>query len=279
MLTRVSLLPLIAVLSSTLLTSCASYVVRANCEKMNWFAYGKSVALQGKRISGDETIRKCAEVEAQIDEVGIDRGFKAGVERYCQPDTAYQVGRSGEYFSIEMCDGERPRFLGAKHAEGVRLFCQPANAFAYGATGKGYNRICPRALEASFLPQYNRGRRSFINATIANNEDEIDQINAEIYRLQSEKMRAYGQISTLGPLKTVSYETVVDPYTGLTRLVPVEIDNHAALSQKESYERELRRNDSEITDALEKQKRLRERNRDLRVEMTAAEATNDNASL
>ena len=44
------------VISTLLLSSCASYFVRKDCEKKNWYQVGYDAALRGDRISNDETV-------------------------------------------------------------------------------------------------------------------------------------------------------------------------------------------------------------------------------
>ena len=83
---------------------CTSYFVRKECEKMNWYQTGFDIALRGDRISNDDKVSQCRKVEAEISESQLDTGFKAGMNRYCMPDTVYQTGKSGELFNTEFCD-------------------------------------------------------------------------------------------------------------------------------------------------------------------------------
>ena len=91
---RVSLL----ILLGLNLVACASYMTRKSCEATNWFDYGKKVALDGRRLSGDDFIQQCYKAEGEVAESDLDKGFKTGMAMYCQPDTAYQTGRGGNFF-------------------------------------------------------------------------------------------------------------------------------------------------------------------------------------
>ena len=83
--------------------------------------------------------------------------------------------------------------LAKRHEAGVLAFCQRENAYPAGATGEKYNGICPSKLEKNFLPEFNRGRRSFIEATIASNEMAINDL--ETFDLGSRVIQDDGAIS------------------------------------------------------------------------------------
>lgn len=168
------------------LVACASYFKRKTCESTNWFEYGQNVALEGRRITGDQFISECYNAEAEVAESALDRGFKSGLEKYCQPDTVFQIGKSGNFFSTEMCIGQGLNTLTAKHRAGVTEYCQKNNAYAAGARGKAYNKICPAELESSFLPEFNRGRKRFLETNIAENQKIIGRLDHEIASLQNE---------------------------------------------------------------------------------------------
>ena len=175
------LLPLVISLSS-----CSSYMKRKQCESTNWFDYGQSVALDGRRLSGDQFIMECMKAEADVAESDLDRGFKSGLDKYCQPDTVFQVGKNGSFFSAEMCVGEGLTLLQSRHRAGVLEYCQRSNGYAAGAKGKAYNKICPASLEGAFLPEFNRGRKRYLQTLTSENSKEIAQLENEIIRLQSE---------------------------------------------------------------------------------------------
>ena len=135
-------------LFSFLMSSCSSNQVKQQCEKTNWFAYGRSLAMSGHRISSDPVVRQCAASGAEINEVAVGRGFRSG-------------------------------------RESVLVYCQRANGYPVGATGRKYKGICPQSLEAAFLVGFNRGRSAYLNASIANNEDEMIEAQKAAYRSPS----------------------------------------------------------------------------------------------
>lgn len=168
------------------LISCASYFKRKDCESTNWFEYGQNIALEGRRLTGDKFISECYNAEADVAESDLDRGFKSGLEKYCQPETVFQIGKNGNFFSTEMCTGQGVSTLLSKHRAGVGEYCVKSNGYAAGTKGKAYNKICPADLETSFLPEFNRGRKRYLGAVIAENQKEINQAERELGRLQSE---------------------------------------------------------------------------------------------
>ena len=88
-----------------LTVSCS--MLKRQCEKTNWFEYGKSVALTGKRLSADDFYNKCIEKEAEINEVSADHGFKQGMDEYCGKSAPYDYGKLGKSYNFKFCDSYR----------------------------------------------------------------------------------------------------------------------------------------------------------------------------
>ena len=250
-----------------LLSSCASYFVRKDCEKVNWFQYGESVALQGRRLSGDEKILSCEKANADVDHVALDHGFKSGMANYCLPETVFQIGKRGDFFSVEMCDGEQPRLLQKRHADGVNEYCAKTNGFPAGAQGKKYNGICPKELESGFLPEFNRGRKSFLTATIAANESHIDEIENSIRQLDSERIMLLSQMQASGEGKIVSRDVKYDPVTHSTHEEMKVTDDADAQRRRENLKWDLDRKNREIDQKRSEQENLRKANRDMKTEV------------
>lgn len=250
-----------------MLTSCATYWTRKDCEKTNWFQYGQSVAMQGRRLTGDAKITACNQAEANIDEVALDRGFKTGMATYCQPDTVFQTGKRGEFFNVDMCDGEQPRFLQKKHAEGVAAYCAKSNGHAAGAKGARYNGICPKNLEEAFMAEFNRGRKTYLNAWINNNENRIDEIEGQIRRLDSDRMSIVTQLAIMPSANTVVRETKYDPVTRSTREETRIDENEKTKRRREDLKSNLDSKERDINSKRDEQDKLREANREMRTEL------------
>lgn len=174
------------ILACVVLSSCASYFKRKSCESTNWFDYGQKVALDGRRLTGDQFIMECQKAEADVAESDLDRGFKSGLEKYCQPETVFQVGKNGRFFSQEMCTGLNMNLLLSRHRAGVQEYCQKSNGYSAGTKGDAYNKICPADLEPAFLQEFNRGRKKYLNVMIDENQKMITRLEREISPLQYE---------------------------------------------------------------------------------------------
>lgn len=174
------------ILTALCVTSCASYFKRKDCESTNWFQYGESVALEGRRLTGDEFINQCEQADADIDETAVDQGFKSGMAKYCLPDVVFQTGKNGNFFNTDMCVGENIKVLQGKHRDGVNEYCQRSNGYSAGVKGKPYNKICPAGLEAQFVPEFNRGRKKYLSTLVAENQKQIGKLSSEINKLETE---------------------------------------------------------------------------------------------
>lgn len=176
---------LLIFISFLLTTSCTSYFVRKDCEKLNWYQVGYDAALRGERISNDSQVNQCRKVEAEISESQLDLGFKAGMGRYCQADGAYQTGRAGDTFNSEFCDPNQLSLLTQKHKEGLTAYCN--DGMSAGTSGKKYKNVCPPNLEKGFLPEYKKGRKKYLSGLVMTNEEKLTANQQEVIRLQFDK--------------------------------------------------------------------------------------------
>lgn len=231
------------------LTGCASYFTRKSCESTNWFSYGEKVALEGRRLTGDAFISQCYKAEADVAESDLDRGFKSGLQQYCTPTVVFQNGKNGNFFNEEMCVGEGINSLRAQHRSGVLEYCDRANGYTAGAKGKAYNKICPIELEKSFLPEFNRGRRSYLSTVISQNNTQISELNTEVSKLQSELSYKRGLLFGLQARANQSKQN---------------LDFSTQLSKLNS---EVTGLESKVRSATERQNNLKAKNREIEIEM------------
>lgn len=254
--------PLVALL---LLSSCTSYRIQAECERTDWYAYGHQAAMEGRRLSGDHKIDQCAQNNGRVDDVALDHGFKEGMASYCEPETVFVQGKKGEFFNEDMCE-TRVR-LQREHQAGIRIYCQKENGFSAGATGRKYNGICPKDLEQNFVAEFNRGRKNFLNATIASNESALGDIEVKIGHLESQRFMYNSQLTAL-PAETSQVATaVVDPTTGIAYSQGPYVDS-AIVARRNDLELQMQNIDASIAKERFEAEKLRTANRDLRVEMT-----------
>lgn len=187
-------------------SSCASYFIRKDCESKNWYQVGEDIAMRGDRVSNDDFVNKCRKADAEISESKLDQGFKAGMSRYCQADTAFQTGKSGENLNLDLCDPGQYGTLKKRHSEGLYAYCK--DGLSAGLSGKKYKNICSADLEKNFIPAYRQGRKKYLSSLVQNNESKLRDLNVEIDRLTYEKRISDGRLSTLPYIKTGE----ADPY-------------------------------------------------------------------
>lgn len=168
------------------LSACASYFKRKECESINWFEHGKKVALRGDWLNADQTVNECRKAEADIQESQLDLGFKNGMQKYCSGPHAYLVGKNGDFYSRDLCEGPQISVLMTEHKKGVADYCAKSNGFNAGTSGKKYLNICPKELESTFLPEYRKGRKKYIQAMIETTQADIHQLDSRLSSLNSE---------------------------------------------------------------------------------------------
>ena len=179
------------------LTGCASYFKRKSCEQINWFEHGKKVAMSGQWLNSDTTVSECRKVEAEISESQLDQGFKAGMGKYCSNDQAYQTGKMGDFFSRDLCEGPQINVLLNAHKKGVKDYCAKSNGQQAGASGKKYQNICPKDLEAGFLVEYRKGRKRYVQTMIETRQGEIRDNEAKINSLRGPLLYKQGRLSAI----------------------------------------------------------------------------------
>lgn len=194
---------LLTLLIALQLTGCASYFKKQSCEAINWFEHGQSVALRGQWLNADATVNECRKVEADIRESDLDRGFKSGVAKYCSNSNVYIIGKNGDFFSRDLCEGPQIQVLLNEHQNGVRDYCAKSNGITAGASGKKYQNICPKDLETDFLKEYRKGRKKYVQTLIDSKSQEIRELDSEIVQKRNELSYARGSLSSLENQKSL----------------------------------------------------------------------------
>lgn len=186
--------------------------------------------MSGKRLSNDNFVVECKKVEAEMSESQLDLGFKAGMSNYCKPEVVFSTGKKGEFFNAEFCDPGMTKQLQQKHQEGVLQFCESSNGYSFGASGRVYNQICPKNLESSFLLEYKKGRKKFLNQSILENEQRISKLNQDSQKIKDEKTRYEYELRTVETVQLVKNNnanptTVNDPIENKRRDLTTRINN------------------------------------------------------
>ena len=168
------------------LSSCAS-ALKKKCESTNWFHHGEKIALEGRRVTGDEFVLSCEKEEAKIDHSALDVGFKTGMRAYCSPEGALQTGKVGDPINVVMCEGENIAKLRQQHAKGIDAYCAKENGQPAGASGKKYRNVCPKDQEKDFLPGYKVGRKQYLTAIVQERERDLTETTNQIQLAQVDK--------------------------------------------------------------------------------------------
>lgn len=265
---RYFLLGLFALLVATQ-SGCASYFKRKDCESKNWFEYGQSVAMSGRRLTGDTFVAECRAVEAEFSEVELDRGFKQGMSKYCEPTQAFATGKAGDFFSVDMCDGSNPRALQERHKAGVNEYCLKSNGYAAGAGGRVYNGICPKNLEPAFLPEYRRGRKKYLAVLVNENEKKILDLERDAIDLERQRNMKSLEAQRLQIPSGYVVERTIDPTTGTRREQVVQSVSEEQKRAADNIRHDIQMIDSRITSKRREQLDLREKNRTIQLEVVA----------
>lgn len=179
------------------LAACASYLKRKECESVNWFEHGKSVALRGEWLNSDKLVGECRKVEAEIQESQLDLGFKNGMQRYCTADNSYQTGKKGDLFSRDLCEGPEINMLLGQYKKGINDYCAKANGQTAGASGKKYQNVCPKELEPAFLVEYRKGRKKYVQAMIETRQGDIRDVDSKLMTKRNELVMNQSRLNSL----------------------------------------------------------------------------------
>lgn len=226
-------------------SSCANYFIRKNCESLNWYQVGQDIAMRGERVSGDEQVSQCRKVEAEMSESDLDRGFKAGMSKYCQPETVFQTGKSGELFNPDLCDTSNMGLLQKRHSDGLKAYCTDGNTA--GLSGKKYKNVCPADLEKNFLPPYRAGRKKFLEGKIQVAETKKKELAVEIDRLSYEKRLLDSRRSILPIVPTGQTDPYANERSSLeSRIRSVESELYQRENTKRQLDKEIGEYQSEV---------------------------------
>lgn len=228
---------------SLLTTSCTS-LIKKSCESKNWYQHGYDLAMSGKRPAGDMMVEQCKKVEV-ISESELDRGFKAGMWDYCKPEIVRTKGKEGEFFNFDFCDPGQLGMLKQTHTSGVKEYCATTNGFAAGAKGKPYNNICPKNYETPFLKEFNKGRKSFLNARVKENKSRIEDLDKRSADLAQQKTQTQIQMSYLPPPQIIR-ERTLNPATNMWEERSRTEDPNA--SKRYELENKIRTYDQQMTE-------------------------------
>lgn len=199
---------ILILLIGSLFSGCANFFIRQQCDKLNWYQLGYDAALRGERISNDPQVSQCRKAEAEISESQLDVGFKAGMARYCQPETAFQTGKQGDTLNSDFCESNVLGILKRKFNEGNTAYC--SDGLTAGQSGKKYKSVCSAELEKKFMPDYKVGRKKYLSNLLILAESKKRESSLEISRISAMKTSLDRRLSYIPYVKPGEN----DPYAG-----------------------------------------------------------------
>lgn len=186
------------------LTACVPHLNQQQCETMDWnqVGYGDGVAGKYQRdLSG--AIADCAKFKLSVNAESYRKGWNAGVRKFCQPNTAYQLGVNGQTYNNICPPDLSPAFAKAWH-RGLRLYCVPATGYNLGRSGAPFPDFCAPDKVVAFRNAYASGQRIFstvqsIEANVQSLDDKINGLSHQIDDNQRQINRLNDQLNS-GPL-------------------------------------------------------------------------------
>ncbi len=196
-----------SLLSVLFLSSCTNFFIRQECDKLNWYQLGYDAALRGERISNDQQVNRCRRAEAEISDSQLDVGFKAGMSRYCQPETAYQTGKQGDTLNSDFCETNLIGLLKHKHADGIVAYCK--DGLTAGQSGKKYKNVCSADLEKTFTPNYKKGRKTYLEGLMVVKRNQIASYDIKLNDLRGQQSMANFRLQQ--HQRATNYQDTVSP--------------------------------------------------------------------
>jgi Protein of unknown function (DUF2799) len=133
-------------------------------------------------FSGCATMSKSECVEADWYDIGYRDGFN-GLPRA-------QLDRHREACSDHGIVPDREAYYRGRDI-GLDAYCRPERALELGLRGAGYNHVCPPGMEAEFLTQYQAGRHIYeFNQKITSVERRLKSIEQEIHQKEDKLLSA-----------------------------------------------------------------------------------------
>ncbi|PJC86195.1 hypothetical protein CSW98_11545 [Vibrio sp. HA2012] len=88
----------VALFTVLLLGGCS--VTDIQTEDSDWFDIGYRDGIKGRHARSYSQLREFG----QANHAEYDQGYIRGIQEYCNPDVAYQIGLSGQYYE-GVCEG------------------------------------------------------------------------------------------------------------------------------------------------------------------------------
>jgi len=162
-------------------------------------------------------------------------GYEDGV-------SGYSGDRVGQYRKACTKHGVTPDLNAYQHGrdQGLLEFCKPLNGFRTGARGRGYNGVCPAALDGAFLEAYESGRQLYnLKSRVGSTENEIYSMRAESERIDADLVSVGAQILSSEITKEQRAQLLIDSKHMAERKGEIKARLPQLESDLQAYQREL----------------------------------------
>jgi len=132
----------ISILSLVSLVACSTFS-KKECLNMNWAQQGHQTAMNGETEGMGQTFyqKTCTqEWGVPVNETAFSAGYKDGIEQFCTPE----------------------------------------NAMDFAMRGGTYRKICPKAQEEKFLPQFKTGQLVYLSNRVQELESQVSSLKSEL---------------------------------------------------------------------------------------------------
>lgn len=131
----------------------------------------------GKAGRNSSTPSKCTKSTLKMK---ITEGFKTGLAEYCTTDLGQSHGAAGQPKN-KACSAKQEYSMG--YASGINQFCQPKRAFQLGTEGKTVDTAnCPINLKTSILRAHSSGKQiTAVRQESTRLQAEIDDLQKKLY--------------------------------------------------------------------------------------------------
>ncbi len=264
------------ILSTVFLSGCgiSSYFTKKSCTNTNWFEAGKKTALSAQRIDSNHMYNKCKSKGYFVNDADIDRGFKAGVAIYCDPQEAYTRGRNAKPNRAvkDFCEPNAVRQILSEYNRGVKDFCQKSAGYQFATEGNEYpTGFCPQSLEKRFLSGYNKGRITYLKSAIIENESRFYSIDSEISELEGEKSDHLREMAYLPRQAQYVKKSVYNTETGQYETITVANENNAATERYQDLDDKVKRIESKVRSLKSDKNKINQNNAHYKKEIMRLE--------
>ena len=119
------------------------------------------------------------------------------------------------------------------------------------------------------MPEFRRGRKKYLSVVVLENEKKINDIEREMLNLERERNMKSLEVQRLQIPTGFAVERKIDPVTGALREQVVQQQTDDQKRQADDMRYQVQSLDSKINSKRQEQSALREKNREIQLEVVA----------